>query len=70
MLYKFQLINKSTQEIKDYKSLRDISRELNIDYFQARSIYLESKKPKKYLHPITQHLVNKYQIIDNPDIYN
>ena len=62
MLYKFLLLNKSTGETKHYKTLREISIELNIDYFQVRSIYLESKKPKKFLHPITKHLVDKYTI--------
>ncbi len=70
MLFKFLFTNKETQEIKKYKSIRDISKDLNIDYFQARAIYLESKTPKKFLHPITKHLCDKYSIIDNPEIYN
>ncbi len=70
MLYKFLLINKNSGETKTYKTLREISKELNIDYFQVRSIYLESKQPKKFLHPITKHLVDKYSILENPDIYN
>ena len=70
MLYKFLLINKTTGETKLYKTLREISKELNIDYFQIRSIYLESKQPKKFLHPITKYLVDKYSILDNPEIYN
>lgn len=70
MKAKFILTNKTTGEIKQCKSLREISKYLNIDYFQVRSIYLESKSPKKFLHPITKHLVDKYSIIDNPDIFN
>lgn len=69
MLYKFILTNKQTQETKEYKTLRVISKELDIDYFQIRSIYLESTKPKKFLHPITKQIVEKYEIKDNPNIF-
>lgn len=69
MLYKFILTNKQTQETKEYKTLREISKELDIDYFQIRSIYLESTKPKKFLHPITKQIVEKYEIKDNPNIF-
>ncbi len=70
MLYKFILTNKETQETQEFKTLREISEFLNIEYFQIRTIYAESKKPKKYLHAITKHLVDKYEIKDNPNIYN
>jgi len=69
MLYKFILKNKINNETKEYKTLREIAKELNIDYFQVRSIYLESKKPKKFLHPITKQLVEKYSISDNPNLF-
>ena len=69
MLYKFIFTNKQTGETKEYKTLKEISKELNIDYFQVRSIYLQSKKPKKFLHPITQILIDKYSIIDNPHLW-
>jgi len=69
MLYKFILKNKINNETKEYKTLREMSKELNIDYFQVRSIYLESKKPKKFLHPITKQLVEKYSISDNPNLF-
>lgn len=69
MLYKFILKNKINNETKEYKTLREMSKELNIDYFQVRSIYLESKKPKKFLHPITKQLVEKYTISDNPNLF-
>jgi hypothetical protein len=69
MLNKFILINKQTRESKPYKSLKQISIDLNIDYFQVRSIYLESKAPKKFLHSITRHLCDKYAIFDNPELY-
>lgn len=70
MLYKFLLTNKTSGETKPYKTFKEISQELNIDYFQVRSIYLESKKPKKFLHPITKQLVDKYSIIDNPNMFS
>ncbi len=70
MLYKFILVHKISNESRTYKTLREISKDLSIDYFQARSIYLESKKPKKYLHPITAHLCSRYAIYDNPDMFN
>jgi len=69
MLSKFILTNKETNETKHFKSLRQISQELCIDYFHVRSIYLESFKPKKFLHPITKQLCNKYTIINNPNLF-
>jgi hypothetical protein len=70
MLYKFILTNKQSQETQEFKTLKEISQNLNIDYFQVRGIYLESKKPKKFLHPITKMLVDKYEIKDNPNVFN
>lgn len=69
MLFKFVLENKETGETKEYKTMREIAKDLNIDYFHARSIYLESKTPKKYLHTRVKTLKEKYTIIDNPNIY-
>jgi hypothetical protein len=69
MLLKFILTNKETKEIKYYKTLREISNDLNVDYFHIRSIYLESIKPKKFLHPITKILCDKYSIINNPNLF-
>ena len=70
MLVKFILENQETGSTEEYKTLREISKKLNIDYFQVRSIYLESSKPKKFLHPITKQLCNKYKIYDNPNLFN
>ncbi len=70
MLNKFILVNKDTNDSKVFKTIKEISNELNIDYFQARSIYLESKRPKKFLHNITQQLCDRYAIYDNPDMFN
>ena len=70
MLFKFVLENKETKEKKEYKTMREIAKDLNIDYFHARSVYLESKSPKKYLHPQVKNLVEKYSICDNPNLYS
>lgn len=70
MLLKFIFTNKQTGETKEYKALKEISKDLNIDYYQIRSIYLESRKPKKFLHPITKMLIDKYSIIDNPNLFH
>ena len=69
MLYKFILEDKQTGETKEYKTMKEIAKDLNIDYFHARSVYIESKAPKKYLHPRVKALKEKYSIIDNPNIY-
>ena len=47
MLFKFVLQNKETGETKEYKTMREIARDLNIDYLHARRVYVESKTPKK-----------------------
>lgn len=70
MLLKFVFINKETGENKEYSTLREIAKDLNIDYYQVRSIYLESRKPKKFLHPITKMLIDKYSIMDNPNVFH
>jgi len=69
MLFKFILEDKTTGQTKEYKTMREIAKDLNIDYFHARSIYLESKTPKKYLHTTVKTLKEKYLIKDNPNIY-
>jgi hypothetical protein len=70
MLSKFILENQETEIKEEYKSLRAIAKALSLDYFQVRSIYLESFKPKKFLHPITKQLCKKYKVYDNPEIFN
>lgn len=70
MLYKFILEDKISNSQTEQKTLREISKILGIDYFQVRSIYIESKKPKKFLHPITKQLCDKYKIYDNPNLFN
>jgi hypothetical protein len=67
MLYKFIVENKQTGDKTPYKTLKDIANKLNVEYHQARMIYMESKNPKKFLHPISKELANDYLIYDNPD---
>jgi hypothetical protein len=68
MKNKFILQNLENNETKEYKSLRDISNDLKIDYFQIRELKEHCCRPKKFFH--TQHkiLSSKYKIIPNPNI--
>jgi hypothetical protein len=70
MLNKFIVEDLLNGSVKEYKNIRQISNELNIDYFHIRSVYLESTRPKKYLHPITKRLMMMYKIYDNPNVFN
>ncbi len=64
MKLKFVLENKQNGEIKQYKSLKEISKVLDMDYHQIRSIYSSDKK--KFLHPIIKRYCEIYKIYDNP----
>lgn len=68
MKIKYTLINLETDESKQYKTLREISKELNIDYFQIRELRMNTITPKKYLHNQHKKLSNKYKIIDNLEL--
>jgi hypothetical protein len=51
---------------KQMKTIREISKLLNIEYHQARLLYLLSKKEsKKGIHPLLKELSKKYSITDN-----
>ena len=65
---KFILQNLENNETKEYKSLREISKELNIDYFQIRELKENSIKPKKFMHNQHKILATKYKIIPNPNL--
>ena len=65
---KFILQNLENNEIKEYKSLREISKELNIDYFQIRELKEHCIKPKKFFHSQHKLLSTKYKIIPNPNL--
>jgi hypothetical protein len=70
MNYKF-LLNQldeegNVQKTKQVKTIREISKLLNIEYHQARLLYLLSKKDtKKGIHPLLKSLSQKYSITDN-----
>ena len=65
MNYKF-LLNQLDEEgnivkSKQMKTIREISNLLNIQYHQARLLYLLSKKDsKKGIHPLLKELSKKY----------
>lgn len=70
MNYKF-LLNQLDEEgnvikSKEMKTIREINKLLNIEYHQARLLYLLSKKDsKKGIHPLLKELSKKYSITDN-----
>ncbi len=70
MNYKF-LLNQLDEEgniikSKEMKTIREINKLLNIEYHQARLLYLLSKKTtKKGIHPLLKELSKKYSITDN-----
>ena len=68
MKNKFILENLESNEIKEYKSLRDISNDLNIDYFQIRELKEHCIKPKKFFHSQHKLLASKYKIMLNTNI--
>lgn len=51
---------------KEFRTLREISDILNIEYHQTRAIYLYNTK-KTNLHPFLKDLITTYRIIDNPN---
>ncbi len=58
--------NGNVEKSKPMKTLREISKLLNIEYHQARLLYLKSKKvPKGSLHPLLKELSKRYSIVDN-----
>ena len=68
MKNKFILENLESNEIKEYKSLRDISHDLNIDYFQIRELKEHCIRPKKFFHNQHKILASKYRIMLNTNI--
>jgi len=50
MKNKFILEDVENNKKTEFKTLREISKILDIDYHQARELYAMSNKPKKYLH--------------------
>jgi len=68
MKNKFILENLENNDIKEYKSLRDISNDLNIDYFQIRELKEHCVRPKKFMHNQHKILSSKYRIMLNTNI--
>ena len=68
MKFRYILENLETKEQVHYKTLKEISNTLNIDYHQARSVYLSDQK--QYIHPVIKMIRMKYKIIDNKEISN
>ena len=64
---KFILENILTGEKSNFKTMRNISDFLCIDYHKARGLYIYNTKGKKHLHNITKSLSEKYKITDDPD---
>ena len=65
MKNKFILQNLENNETKEYQTLREISKELNIDYFQIRELKEHCIKPKKIFHSQHKILSTKYKNIPN-----
>ena len=53
---------------KEYKTLKDIAKDLNLEYYQIIELRNNSLRQKKFLHNQHKHLALKYRIIDNPKI--
>ena len=68
MKNKFISENLENNDIKEYKSLRDISNDLNIDYFQIRELKEHCVRPKKFMHSQHKLLASKYKIMLNTNI--
>jgi hypothetical protein len=74
MIYKFvvQQYNDNGDLIKekDMKTLKEISGMLNIEYHQARQLYLLCKGITKKPHPFLKELSKTIKIIDKKRIIN
>jgi hypothetical protein len=73
MNYKFILQqfneNQKLENEKPVKTFKEIAKILNIDYFQARQLYLHCKNNSK-AHSFVKGIANKFRIVDNPELYN
>ncbi len=66
-----QTIDEQTGEvISSYpcKSFKQIATILDIDYHQARHLYLHNKNPAR-LHPFLLERSKRFKIIDNPEVW-
>jgi hypothetical protein len=57
-------------ETIQYKTLREICSNHNVEYHHARSLYLESRpdSKKKFLHTYLKEISKRIKIYDNPSI--
>lgn len=67
MTNKYKLEIRESNEIKEFKSLKEITVYTGQEYHRIRSLYMHTKKPKKFLHPIIEKLYAKYRILDIED---
>ena len=65
MKFRFILENIETGEKVKYKTLKDVSEHLNIDYHQARSVSLSGDK--QFLHPVIKNICKSYKIYKNTE---
>jgi len=74
MIYKFtvQQYNENNELIKekDIKTLKEIATMLNIEYHQARQLYLLCNGTTKKPHPFLKELSKTFKIIDKKRIIN
>ena len=63
MKFRFALEILETGEIKQFKTLKDMSEYLDIPYHQTKSIMIS--EDKIFLHPHIKILANKYKITKN-----
>jgi hypothetical protein len=59
--------NGEVESSKEYKNLKLVTSDYpHIEYHQWRSVYLHyAGKTKKFIHPLTQQLINKFRIRPN-----
>jgi hypothetical protein len=68
------LLNKLSEDgsvikSKEMKSIKEISKLLNVEYHQARLLYFKHKKGNKgSIHPFLKELSKKYSITDMPTV--
>jgi hypothetical protein len=65
MKNKYILENLETNNLIEYKTLRDIAKDLKVEYFQIRELRLNNmKRQKKFFHNQHKLLSSKYKIKD------
>jgi len=62
MKYRFELTNKETGEVKQFKTLEEIAELLKLDYHQVAQIHRMNDKPLKYMHHKLKLITSKYAI--------